>query len=311
MLRLSSAVVLLIAGFLVACTKSQSNGTPTDPGGNPSSTAQVVLTILGQAGTERDMIVRYVIGDGATTRAAAAAMTPTPFGCFSDINSVCPITVPVGKTITFFAIEGEGYVAGDASNGRPVPAPDPLRHEFISFGGDCATSAVLGECSLPVTTSKTYNVRADFAQMRSVVFRLHGAGALRYRFTVRDRLSFPNRPYTNTNPDCCAGGVPYVPGAPLVYGYLPTGSTVTATRQTVGSGLSQFIQWSGPCNPGGGVEAACTLVAGGAPTPTVTALFEYYDCGSMGVSDGGTGTTPPAGCTKVRPSAGSSAWQRP
>lgn len=310
MSRTKSALAVVFASVLVACPEGKNDGvTPTDPGGNPPGNGQVVLTIRGQAGTERDMIVRYVIADGATSRAAAAAITPTPFGCFSDIDPVCTITVPVGKTITFFAIEGEGVVVG---GGQAMAPPDPLRHEFVSYFGDCATNVGLGDCGLPVTAARQYNVRADFAQMRAVVFRLHGAGALRYRYTTRDRLAFPNRPYLNTNPDCCAGGgAPFVPAQPLVYGYLPTGSTVTATRQTVGSGLSQFIQWSGPCNPGGGVEASCTLVAGGAPTPTVTALFEYYDCGSMGLSDGGTGTTPPPGCTKVRPTAAISALRSP
>lgn len=296
-----SAAVLLIGSATLACSGGKGDReTPTDPDENPTGNGQVILTVHGQAGTELDMIVRYVIADGPTSRAAAAAMTPTPFGCFSDVNPVCPISVPVGKTITFFAIEGEGYVAGDAGNGRPVPPPDPRRHEFVSYVGDCATTAVLGECSLHVTASRQYNVRADFAQMRPVIFQMHGAGALRYSFTVRDRLAFPNRPYTNTNPGCCAGAAVYVPAAPLVYGYLPSGSSVTATRQMVGN-LSQFIQWSGPCSPGGGIEASCTQVAGGTPTPTVTAIFEYFDCGSMGLTDGGTGTTPPPGCTKIRP----------
>lgn len=301
MTSMRASVLVLCVSVAGACVAKDNSETPTGPDGDPPGNAQVVLTIRGQAGTERDMVVRYVIADAATSRATAAATTPTPFGCFSDVNPVCQINVPVGKTITFFAIEGEGYVAGDAGNGRPVPPPDPLRHEFISYTGDCATTATLGDCSVHVTASRQYAVRADFAQMRAVVFRMYGAGAMRYRFTVRDRLAFPVRPYTNTNPDCCAGAGVYVPAAPLVYGYLPTGSTVTATRQTVGSGLSQFIQWSGPCNPGGGVEASCTLVTGGAPTPTVTALFEYYDCGSMGLTDGGTGTTPPPGCRKERP----------
>jgi hypothetical protein len=87
----------------------------------------------------------------------------------------------------------------------------------------------------------------------------------------------------------------------VVYAYLPTGSTVTATRRVVGAGLSQFIQWDKACNPGGGVLGDCTLVTGPALTPTATAKFEYYDCGNLGLTDGGTGPNPPAGCTKVRP----------
>lgn len=62
-----------------------------------------MLPIEGQAGTERDRAVRYVVGDGPASRAAASAMLPTPVRCLSDINVICPIDVPVGKTITFFA----------------------------------------------------------------------------------------------------------------------------------------------------------------------------------------------------------------
>src|SRR4029079_6508857 len=120
----------------------------------------------------------------------------------------------------------------------------------------------------------------------------------RTRFTARDRLALPKRPYENTAPGCCAGGGGvYVPTAPLVYGYLPTGSTVTATRHLTGGGLSAVIQWGLASAPGGGVEGSCTLVVGPSPTPTATAIFEYYDCGSLGLSDGGTGPAPLPGCT--------------
>lgn len=303
MLRTPAANALLVVGFLVACTggSPSDSGNPGSPGSPNPGNGRVVLTIAGLVGTERDMIVRYVIGSGPTTRVAAAAMTPVPFGCFSDINNVCPIDVPVGQTITFFAIEGEGVVAGDAGNGRPVPPPNPLRHEFVSYVGDCETSVTLGDCTLRVIAARQYNVRAEFAQMKSVVFQMVGAGSLAYSFTVRDRIAFPNRPYLNTNPGCCAGAGVYFPVAPLVYGFLPTGSTVTATRRVVGSGLSQFIQWDRACTVGGGVEPSCTQIVGATPTPTATAKFEYYDCGNQGLTDGGTGPTPPAGCTKFRP----------
>jgi hypothetical protein len=293
--------VFLLLGTAAGCGGS---GGPAGPGGNNTTgdgMAQVVLTIAGQVGTERDMTVRYVIADGPTTRAAASAMLPVPFGCFSDINPVCPIDVPVGKRITFFAIEGEGVVAGDAGNGRPVPPPDPLRHEFVSYVGDCETGATLGDCVMHVTADRQYNIRAEFAQMKSVVFQLKGAGALAYSFTVRDRLAFPNRPYENTNPGCCAGAGVYIPAAPLVYAYLPTGSTVTATRHVVGAGLSAFVQWDRACTTGGGVEGSCTLIVGPTPTPTAMAMFEWYDCGNQGLTDGGTGPNPPQGCTKMRP----------
>ena len=138
--------------------------------------------------------------------------------------------------------------------------------------------------------------------MRSVVFQLWGAGALAYEFTVRARLALPNRPYVDTAPGCCAGAAVYVPPAPLVYAYLPTSSTVTATRHISGNGLSAFIEWDKACTVGGGVEGSCTLIVGATPTPTATAIFEYYDCGTLGLSDGGTGPNPPEGCTKVRPS---------
>ena len=301
MSRIPIAVITLTCGLLAACTKDKG---PTDPGGgggDGDDEGRVVLTIHGQVGTERDMTVRYVIGNGPTTRAAAAAILPAPFGCFSDIDPVCTIDVPVGKTITLFAIEGEGYVAGDAGNGRPVPPPDPLRHEFVTWVGDCETSAVLGDCVLHVTADRQYNIRAEFAQMKSVVFRMVGAGALAYSFTARDRLAFPNRPYLNTNPGCCAGAGVYFPEAPLVYAYLPTSSMVTATRHVVGSGLSQFIQWDKACTVGGGLLPSCTLIVGATPTPTATAKFEYYDCGNQGLTDGGTGPNPPPGCTKFRP----------
>lgn len=271
-------------------------------GGGGAAVARITLTVRGLYGTERDMMVRYVIADGPTSRDAASALRPTPFGCWSEAGPACQIDVPVGKTISFFAIEGEGYVAADAGNGRPVPPPDPLRHEFASFGGDCATAAALGECVFHVSSAGSYNVRADFAQMQPVVFQMLGAGALGYSFTARDRLAFPNRPYLNTAPPGRPGGsAPYVPTAPLIYGYLPSGSTVTATRFLVGAGLSAFIQWNGSCSAGGGVLGSCTLTAGGTPTPVATAVFEYYDCGSQGYTDGGTGPTPPPGCTKVRP----------
>lgn len=299
--RLTAIASLVLSS---ACGSSS----PVDSGGNGNGngngdgTARVVLTIHGQSGTEVDMTVRYVIADGPTTRAAAAAMLPTPFGCFFDVNPTCPIDVPVGKTITFFAIEGEGYVAADAGNGRPVPPPDPRRHEFVSYVGDCTNNVSLGDCVLHVTADKQYNVRADFAQMRSVIFGLEGAGALNYSWVARDRLAFPNRPYTNTNPPCCAGGGGVaIPAAPLVYAYLPTGSTVTATRQHTSGGLSLFIQWDGVCTTGGGVQPSCTQVVGTAPPPMATAVFEYYDCGNQGYSDGGTGPNPPPNCTKIRP----------
>lgn len=297
-----AAMRLLPLLILVACAGASSTNS-NNGGGGPvggAESARIVLTVRGNAGTERDMIVRYVIADGPTTRAAAAAMTPTPFGCFADVSSTCPIDVPVGKTITFFAIEGEGIVAADAGNGRPVPPPDPRRHEFVSFVGDCETNVVLGDCSLHVTTTRQYNVRADFALMRSVIFGLAGAGGLRYTFKARDRIAFPNRPYQPPVSVIPAGGV-MVPGAPLVYGYLPTGSSVTATRQHTSGGLSLFIQWTGPCTPGGGILPDCTLIVGPTPSPNVTAVFEYFDCGAQGLTDGGTGPTPPPGCTKRRP----------
>lgn len=296
----------LVLWCMVACggggpTASSDDGNNDDPG-TGTGTARVVLTVRGSAGTEVDMTVRYVVADGPTTRAAAAAMTPVPFGCFADISPTCPIDVPIGKTITFFAIEGEGYVAADAGNGRPVPAPDPRRHEFVSFVGDCANNTTLGDCSLHVTANRQYNVRADFALMQSVIFGLSGAGALRYTFTARDRIAFPNRPYQPPASGGNPNGAVYVPAAPLVYGYLPTGSTVTATRQHTSGALSLFIQWSGPCSGGsGGVTASCTQIVGASPTPTSTAVFEYFDCGSQGYSDGGTGPNPPPNCTKVRP----------
>ena len=128
---------MLLLGALAACGGGGDGSTDPDPDDNGGDgIARVVLTIEGQAGTERDMTVRYVVATGPTTREAASAMLPLPFGCFSDVNPVCPIDVPVGETISFFAIEGEGYVAGDAGNGRPVPPPDPLRHEFVSYVGD-------------------------------------------------------------------------------------------------------------------------------------------------------------------------------
>ncbi len=298
-----SVTALLILGTLVGCS---GNGGPSDPDGDPDDdtgdgVARVVLTIAGLVGTERDMTVRYVVADGPTTRAAASAMQPTPFGCFSEINPTCPVDVPVGKTITLFAIEGEGVVAGDAGNGRPVPPPDPLRHEFVSFVGDCQTSATLGDCVLHVTADRQYNVRGEFSQMPLVTFGIEGAGALAYEYTVRDRIAFPNRPYLNTTPGCCAGAGVYVPAAPVVYAYLPTGSMVTATRHVAGSGLSQFIQWDKACTVGGGVEGSCTWVVGPTPPPSATAKFEYYDCGNLGLTDGGTGPNPPQGCTKIRP----------
>jgi hypothetical protein len=304
--RFIGAMLLLSA--VAACGGGGDGSTdPNDDGGGDGGggdgVARVTLTIEGQAGTERDMTVRYVIADGPTTREAASAILPTPFGCFSDIDPVCPIDVPVGQTITFFAIEGEGYVAGDAGNGRPVPPPDPLRHEFVSYVGDCATGATLGDCVFHVTADGDYTIRAQFAQMQAVVFQMWGAGALAYQFSARARLAFPNRPYVDSVPGCCAGAGVYVPPAPLVYAYLPTGSTVTATRHIVGAGLSAFIQWDKACTPGGGVEGSCTLVVGPAPTPTATAMFEYYDCGSLGLTDGGTGPNPPDGCTKIRPPA--------
>lgn len=296
----SFASAAFLTGLLAAC--GDGSGDSTDPGnGGGDGVARVVLTVHGQFGTERDMTVRYVVADGPTTRASASAMQPTPFGCFSDIDPVCPIDVPVGKTISFFAVEGEGYAAGDAGNGHPIASPDPLRHEFVSFVGDCETGAVLGDCVLHVTADKEYDIRTEFAQMQAAVFEILGAGSLLYTFTARDRIALPNRPYQNTSPPCCAGASVYVPAAPVVYAYLPTGSTVMATRRVVGSGLSQFIQWNGACTTGGGLLASCTQTVGATPTPTATAVFEYYDCGNQGLSDGGTGSEPPPGCTKIRP----------
>jgi hypothetical protein len=96
-----------------------------------------------------------------------------------------------------------------------------------------------------------------------------------------------------------------VPAAPLIYAYLPTGSSVTANIRTVLEGLSAFIQWDKACTGGtGGVTFSCTLIVGPTPFPFVTAQFEYYDCGSQGLTDGGTGPNPPPGCTKIRPPAG-------
>ena len=173
-----SVAVMLLLSTVAACG---GGGGSTDPdgnggggGGGGDGVARLVLTIEGQAGTERDMTVRYVIADGPTTRAAASAILPTPFGCFSDVDPVCPIDVPVGKTISLFAIEGEGYVAGDAGNGRPVPPPDPLRHEFVSYVGDCETSATLGDCVLHVTADREYNIRAQFAEIRRSYSRSQG-----------------------------------------------------------------------------------------------------------------------------------------
>ena len=296
-----SVAAMLLLSALAACGGGTVAPDPDPDDDDGDGIARLVLTIEGQAGTEHDMVVRYVIADGPTSRAAASATLPTPFGCFSDINPTCPIDVPVGQTITFFAIEGEGYAAGDAGNGRPVPPPDPLRHEFVSYVGDCETSATLGDCVLHVTADRAYNIRAEFSQMQAVVFQIAGAGALAYEFTARDRIAFPNRPYQNTDPGCCAGAAVYVPAAPVVYAYLPTGSTVTATRHVSGAGLSQFIQWDRACTDGGGIEASCTQIVGPTPTPTVTAEFEYYDCGNLGLSDGGTGPNPPPECTKMRP----------
>lgn len=295
---LRSTTTWLLMGALAAC----GNDGPTDPDDDDDDDgiARVTLTIAGLVGTEKDMAVRFVIADGPTSR-ATASVPPLPFGCFSDVDPVCPIDVPVGKTLSLFAIEGEGYVAGDAGNGRPVPPPDPLRHEFVRFVGDCATNAVLGDCVLHVTQDRNYAIRADFAQMQKVIFGIEGAGALKYSFTARDRIAMPNSPYQNTNPGCCAGSGVSVPAAPVVYGYLPTGSTVTATRQTVGNGLSQFIQWDKACTAGGGIEPSCTQIVGPTPTPFAIAKFEYYDCGPQGLTDGGTGETPPPGCTKIRP----------
>lgn len=293
-----SITAFLLLGTLAACTK---DGGPTDPDGPGDGEARITLTIDGLVGTEQDMIVRYVIADGPTTRATASAMLPVPFGCFSDVNPACPLDVPVGKTITFFAIEGEGVVAADAGNGRPVPPPDPLRHEFVSFVGDCETSATLGDCVLHVTQERDYNIRAEFAQMQKVVFNMEGAGSLVYTFAARDRLAFPNRPYQIPEEAGRVGGGVYVPAAPLVYGYLPTGSTVSAEIRVTGGGLSQFIQWDKACTAGGGVLFGCTQVVGPTPTPTATAKFEYYDCGNQGLTDGGTGPLPPPGCTKIRP----------
>lgn len=288
-----------LMSFLAAC----SHGGPTEPGKDPGgNSARVVLTIRGEDGVELDMTVRYVIADGPTTRVSAAAMRPVPFGCFADVSPSCPIDVPVGKTITFFAIEGEGVVAGDRGNGRPVPPPDPRRHEFVSFVGDCETNLSLGDCSLHVTAQREYAVRADFALMRLVIFGLEGAGSLMYGYSARDRLAFPNHPYPNPDLECCAGGGGVaIPASPLIYAYLPRGSTVSARRKPTGGGLSLFIQWDGLCSSGGGVLGDCTQIVGAVPPPQATAVFEYYDCGPQGYTDGGTGPAPPPGCVKVRP----------
>jgi hypothetical protein len=299
-MRLRFCSVLLVLAC-AACGGGSAD--TTDPGGGGPSgdgVASVVLTVRGTAANERDMIVRYVIADAATTRAAAAAMTPTPFGCFGDVSPTCTINVPVGKTITFFAIEGEGVVNADAGPQRPVPAPDPRRHEFISFNGDCNVNVVLGDCALRISADRDYAVRADFSVMPSAVFAMAGAGGLRYTWAVRDRIAFPNRPYVINPPVTPAGGI-HVPGAPLVYGFLPTGSSITATRQVTSGGHSNFIQWTGPCTSGGGVTGSCTQILGATPPPTSTAVFEYFDCGNNQFTDGGTGATPPAGCTRMRP----------
>lgn len=295
------AVTMLVLAAASGCGGGDGPTDPDDGGDNGDGTARVTLTVEGQAGTERNMVVRYVIADGLTTRAAASAIRPTPFGCFSDVNPTCPINVPVGKTISFFAIEGEGVAGDDRSNGRPVPPPDPLRHEFVSYVGDCETGVTLGDCVLRVTADREYQVRAQFAQMRAVVFQMVGSGTMTYQFTARDRLAFPNQPYQNTGTECCGVGAVFVPAAPLVYAYLPTGSSVSATAHSIVSSLSSFIQWDRGCIGDGGLGGTCTLIVGPTPTPTATAKFEYFDCGNLGYSDGGNGPTPPPGCTRIRP----------
>jgi len=246
------------------------------------------------ATTPTGVEVKYYVASSAVPRSAAPPYSSL-FACFGDLNANCVINVNVGQTLNLYAIEGQGSWAGDRGPGRPVPAVLPIQHEFVGFGGDCPNStANLGTCSLTIQAGRTYSIRADFAPMPTAIFNLHGAGDLQYDFNVRDQLHIPNRPYVHPSPTCCAGGL-YPQSSPLVFMHMPTGSTITATRRA--RPMSQFLRWTGACTGNG---ASCTIPVG-TPASTATAVFEYWDCGTLGLSDGGTGPSPPQGCQKISP----------
>jgi hypothetical protein len=303
---------LMVCGLVlvVACGGgSQPTDPDPDPDPDPNGTTvpvNIVISAVARSGiagsamgydvgaaiSPTGMEVKYHIANGPVLRSAAPPYSSL-FGCFFDVDPTCTINVDVGKTINFYAIEGQGSWAGDRSATRPVPAVLPTQHEFVGYSGPCNSAASFGDCYFTVQAGQTYTVTLSFAPMQSAEFHLHGAGLLAYDFVVRDQLHIPNRPYVHPTGNPTGSLNPS--SAPLVFMHMPTGSTITATRQT--SGISQFLRWTGACSGSG---ASCTLTVG-TPAATATAVFEYYNCGQLGFSDGGTGPNPPPGCTKVSP----------
>jgi hypothetical protein len=210
----------------------------------------------------------------------------------------CTISADPATVVTLYAVE---YVAGTASplRGAAPPETPGASYEFISFdSGDCQTQTPglgFGDCAIHVTSAHEYTVTANFSVMRQVLFQALGAGQFTVSVHARDVLSMPTRP--NDVQAAGPGTFNFTVGpnaVPMHVDWFPQGSTVTV----VAAGINQakFLRWTGPCGEGSG-GGTCTLQeVDNGTTPTATAYFEYWDCGTAGIGDGAA-----PGCAKVDP----------
>jgi hypothetical protein len=258
--------------------------------------ALVRLEIVGLTGNEGAMEVRYTIADEFISRADESSI-PRPsqlqYCTTTGDSGSCDISVPVGKSVTFYAYEGyEGSYYVTTSGILPVPKE---AHEFVSFSGDCSETGVLlrGDCGLRAEAARSYEVRAEFTSMPEFRVEIHGATAFDIEVEVRDLLHMP---VENRSPPRGSGGGTSGSPQTIAQAWFPFGTETTLTAQPANQ--AQFVRWEG-CKTGtGGSDPVCSVArstSGGAPA--VVGLFhEYWLCANGAVGDG-----PSPNCTKQVP----------
>jgi len=242
------------------------------------------------------MEVRYTIADALVARADESVIPRRSLleYCVTDGSTgTCEISVPVGKSISFYAYEGyAGSYYVTTSGIIPVPKE---AHEFVTFSGDCSQTGVLlkGDCGLRAEAAHTYNVRADFTSMPEFRVEILGATAFEIETEVRDLLQLPVQ---NRSP--AKGGHGGTAGTPSVIAqaWFPFDTETTLTAKPANQ--AQFVRWEGCKTGSGGSNPICVVAqstSGG--TPAVMRLFhEYWLCPNGAVGDG-----PAPNCTKQTP----------
>jgi hypothetical protein len=311
------ALAALCAGYFAACsgdgTESRAPARPDggenderedggegedDAGEGPSGSdmALVRLEIQGLTGNEGAMEVRYVVADELISRADESAIPrPAPLQYCTTVGSSgsCDISLPVGKSVTFYAYEGYAGSYYVTTSGI-LPLPEEA-HEFVSFEGDCSGTGVLrqGDCGLRAESARTYEVRAEFTSMPEFRVEIHGATAFDIELEVRDLLQLPVQ--NRTPPRGAGGGTTGSPSV-IAQAWFPFGTETTLTAKA--TNMAQFLRWEG-CKTGtGGTDPVCVVAqstSGGAPA-VVRLFHEYWLCPNGAVGDGRD-----VNCTKQTP----------